>query len=62
MNLMPNEVRMLFPGTYAMVAVSDNGVGIGASVLPHVFEPFFTTKEVGKGEVDPDRGTAGAVS
>ena len=32
-----------------MVAVSDNGVGIGAPVLPHVFEPFFTTKEVGKG-------------
>jgi signal transduction histidine kinase len=37
------------PGAYAMVAVSDNGVGIGAPVLPHVFEPFFTTKEVGKG-------------
>jgi signal transduction histidine kinase/ActR/RegA family two-component response regulator len=37
------------PGPYTMVAVSDNGVGIGASVLPHVFEPFFTTKEVGKG-------------
>src|SRR5712672_287357 len=37
------------PGAYATVAVSDNGVGIGASALPHVFEPFFTTKEVGKG-------------
>jgi len=37
------------PGAYAMVALSDNGVGIGAAVLPHVFEPFFTTKEVGKG-------------
>jgi len=37
------------PGTYAMIAMSDNGVGIRASVLPHVFEPFFTTKEVGKG-------------
>jgi CheY-like chemotaxis protein len=32
-----------------MVAVSDNGVGIGVAVLPHVFEPFFTTKEVGRG-------------
>src|SRR5205823_299100 len=37
------------PGAYATVAVSDNGIGIDASVLPHVFEPFFTTKEVGKG-------------
>jgi signal transduction histidine kinase/ActR/RegA family two-component response regulator len=36
-------------GGYALVAVSDNGVGIDTSVLPHVFEPFFTTKEVGKG-------------
>ena len=39
------------PGAYAMVAVSDNGVGIGASALPHVFEPFFTTKEVGRDRV-----------
>jgi two-component system NtrC family sensor kinase len=29
------------PGAYAMVALSDNGVGIGIAVLPHVFEPFF---------------------
>jgi two-component system, NtrC family, sensor kinase len=37
------------PGAYVMLAVSDNGVGIDPSALPHVFEPFFTTKDVGKG-------------
>jgi signal transduction histidine kinase/CheY-like chemotaxis protein len=44
-----DENSEIAPGSYAMVAVSDNGVGIDRSVLPHVFEPFFTTKEIGKG-------------
>jgi signal transduction histidine kinase len=30
------------------IAVSDQGDGIAAEVLPHVFEPFFTTKAVGE--------------
>ena len=44
-----NGHRDAAPGDYAVLSVSDSGVGMDAATKARVFEPFFTTKPSGHG-------------
>lgn len=47
--LLPGTSGDLPPGEYAVITVSDNGIGIPPENIPRLFEPFFTTKPPGQG-------------
>lgn len=54
-SLTAEQISLMFsaeqiqPGDYALVEVTDNGIGMNAGTLAQIFDPFFTTKFTGRG-------------
>jgi len=50
---LPPHIAVTSPSSnsdgYALISVTDTGVGIDEKIKEKIFDPFFTTKEVGKG-------------
>jgi signal transduction histidine kinase/DNA-binding response OmpR family regulator len=44
-----SELSKLAPGKYAVLSISDSGIGMSTETLRRAFEPFFTTKPLGQG-------------
>ncbi|MFA6149030.1 MAG: ATP-binding protein [bacterium] len=44
------ERSLVPPGRYALLSLTDTGVGMESNIQAHIFDPFFTTKGFGMGE------------